>query len=50
MALDITKKRLQMIESTTSQKAEVKIEEVIENGQVLGTKVILQLPLQYITK
>jgi tetratricopeptide (TPR) repeat protein len=50
MALDITKKRLQMIESTTSQKAEVTINEIIENGQVLGTKVTLQLPLQYITK
>lgn len=50
MALDITKKRLQMIESTTSQKAEVKIEENKENGEVLGTKVTLILPLQYITK
>jgi LytS/YehU family sensor histidine kinase len=50
MALDITKKRLQMIESTTSQKAEVKIEEIRNEGQILGTKVTLNLPLQYNTK
>jgi sensor histidine kinase YesM len=51
MALDITQKRLEMIESVTHQKASVKIEEVKNNlGEILGTKVTLHLPIQYITK
>jgi LytS/YehU family sensor histidine kinase len=48
MALDITKKRLQMIESTTSKKAEVLIEELKSGKEIIGTKVVLNLPLQYI--
>ncbi|WP_284651776.1 tetratricopeptide repeat-containing sensor histidine kinase [Flavobacterium terrisoli] len=49
MALDITKKRLEMIESTTKQKTEFKIEEIKNNPEeVLGTKVTLHLPIQYI--
>ena len=48
MALDITKKRLQMIATSTSKKAEVLIEEM-SNGSK-GTKVTLCLPLQYISK
>ncbi|MGL2966907.1 tetratricopeptide repeat-containing sensor histidine kinase [Flavobacterium sp. XGLA_31] len=48
MALDITKKRLEMIESVTNQKANVIIEEVTTNkAEVLGTKVTLHLPIQY---
>lgn len=51
MALDITQKRLEMIESVTHQKASVKIEEVKNKlGEILGTKVTLHLPLQYISK
>ena len=46
MALDITKKRLQMIAATTAQKAEVVIEEINNGGK--GTKVTLCLPLQFI--
>jgi hypothetical protein len=49
MALDITKKRLQMMETATTQKAEVSIEEIVENGEVLGTKAMLILPLQYLS-
>ncbi|MBL0012918.1 MAG: tetratricopeptide repeat protein [Flavobacterium sp.] len=48
MALDITKKRLEMIATSTSKKAEVIIEE-LGNG-CSGTKVTLHLPIQYIEK
>ena len=41
------KKRLQMIATTTAQKAEVVIEEI--NTGTSGTKVTLCLPLQYVT-
>lgn len=50
MALDITRKRLEMMEAYTSKKAKVEIEEVKENGLVSGTRVVLNLPIQYITK
>lgn len=48
MALDITKKRLEMMEAYTSKKAKVEIEELNENGSITGTKVVLKLPIQYI--
>lgn len=48
MALDITKKRLQMIESTTNQKADFSIEEIVKENQIKGTKVVLHLPIQYL--
>jgi len=48
MALDITKKRLEMIESTTKQKTNFTIEEVKSDSEIKGTKVILNLPIQYI--
>ncbi|WP_445454259.1 tetratricopeptide repeat-containing sensor histidine kinase [Flavobacterium sp. 25HG05S-40] len=49
MALDITKKRLEMMEASTSRKANVAIEELKNNkGEILGTMVILNLPIQYI--
>lgn len=51
MALDITKKRLDMMEASTSRKANVEIKEIKdEKGKVLGTKVVLNLPIQYIEK
>ena len=50
MALDITRKRLEMMEAYTSKTANVNIKEIIENGKVTGTKVVLKLPIQYITK
>lgn len=49
MALDITRKRLEMMEDTTSKKAEVTIEEMHEKGEIKGTKVVLSLPLQFLT-
>ncbi|MGH2665038.1 tetratricopeptide repeat-containing sensor histidine kinase [Flavobacterium sp.] len=48
MALDITRKRLEMMEAYTSKKAKVEIEELTENGVVLGTKVVLNLPIQFV--
>jgi tetratricopeptide (TPR) repeat protein len=48
MALDIIKKRLEMIASSTSKKATIEIEEIVENSTTKGTRVILELPLQYI--
>jgi tetratricopeptide (TPR) repeat protein len=49
MALEITKKRLEMMENTSSKKPEVKIEELKDNqGNVLGTKIELNLPIQYL--
>ena len=49
MALEITKKRLQIMEETTAQLANIEIIELKENKQSAGTKVILRLPIQYIT-
>lgn len=48
MALDIIKKRLEMIASSTSKKATIEIEEIVESNIAKGTRVILELPLQYI--
>lgn len=51
MALDITKKRLQMMQTFSSKVSYVNIEEINgPNGTILGTKVVLNLPIQYISK
>jgi len=51
MALDITKKRLEMMESVTQKTSKVEIKEITDNnGKAIGTKVILNLPVQYIGK
>lgn len=51
MALEITKKRLQIIEATTAKTAKVTIKELEGNNNIIiGTKVTLNLPIQYITK
>lgn len=51
MALDITRKRLEIMEASTSKKANVAISEQKNNdGAILGTKVVLNLPIQYISK
>jgi tetratricopeptide (TPR) repeat protein len=49
MALDITKKRLEMIESTTKQRTDFSIEEIKNGNEILGTKVTLNLPIQYLS-
>lgn len=47
MALDITRKRLEMLGNSKSNKTDLKIEEINENGVIKGTKVTVKLPLQY---
>ena len=48
MALDITKKRLEMMENVTNKTSQLDIEEITdETGKSLGTRVILKLPIQY---
>ena len=48
MALDITRKRLEMMETSSTKEAKVSIEQIEENGQVKGTKAMLIMPLQYL--
>ncbi len=48
MALGIIEKRLEMISASTSKNATIAIEELTDKKQIIGTKVVLQLPLQYI--
>jgi len=48
MALEITKKRLEIMEATTLKSAQIDIQELTNEGEVTGTKVILRLPIQYI--
>lgn len=48
MALEITKKRLEIMEATISKSAQIEIKEIEENGHITGTKVTLKLPIQYI--
>ena len=48
MALDITKKRLKIMESITSKSAKIEIIELSSAQQKTGTKVTLYLPIQYI--
>ncbi len=48
MALEITKKRLEIMEATISKSAQIEIKELQENNEVTGTKVTLRLPKQYI--
>lgn len=50
MALDITKKRLEMIAASTAKNANVKIEELQAENETSGTKVTLLLPIQYASK
>jgi tetratricopeptide (TPR) repeat protein len=50
MALDITKKRLEMIAASTAKNANVKIEELQAHNETTGTKVTLLLPIQYASK
>ena len=49
MALEITKKRLEIMESTTSKSAQIDIEELNQtHNPKTGTRVTLRLPVQYI--
>ncbi|WP_123924612.1 MULTISPECIES: tetratricopeptide repeat protein [unclassified Flavobacterium] len=48
MALGITKKRLEIMESITSKSAQIEITELQSENKKTGTKVVLRLPVQYI--
>lgn len=48
MALDITRKRLEMMGAATAKSAKLEISELNNNGNPAGTKVILRLPIQYV--
>jgi tetratricopeptide (TPR) repeat protein len=51
MALDITRKRLEMMEAYTAKTARVHTAEMKnESGEPAGTKVMLRLPIQYLKK
>ncbi|OXB04437.1 tetratricopeptide repeat-containing sensor histidine kinase [Flavobacterium pectinovorum] len=49
MALEITKKRLKIMESITSKSAKIEIIELNSAQQKTGTKVTLYLPIQYMS-
>ncbi len=48
MAMEITKKRLEIMEATILKSAQIEIKEIEENNQIKGTRVTLKLPIQYI--
>jgi len=48
MALGIIKKRLEMISEATTKEASIAIEEMENGDEITGTKIKLQLPLQYV--
>ena len=49
MALDISKKRLKTLEELENKKVNLKIEELKdENNNSRGTRITLELPLNYI--
>jgi len=51
MALEITRKRLEVIQAVTSKSANVEIAEITDsNGCPVGTKIILHLPIQYVSR
>lgn len=51
MALDITRKRLEMMEAFTSKTSKVEIKELTDDeGNAKGTKVVLKLPMQFVGK
>lgn len=48
MALEITKKRLEIMEATISKSAQIEIQELENHNEITGTRVTLRLPVQYI--
>lgn len=49
MALEISKKRLEMLEELENKKSNLKIEELKDkNGETIGTQITLELPLNFI--
>jgi len=50
MAMEISKKRLETLEQLENKKIELSITELIDNEKVLGTQVLIKLPLEFIEK
>ena len=50
LALEITKERLSLINKSAKHKAYFTIDDLIENNLPKGTKVIINLPLNYQNK
>ena len=50
MAIDIIRQRLEKIASTIGKPAYMKVEENEENNCIIGTKVVLSLPIQFIAR
>ena len=48
MAIEIIRMRLEKIASTTGKSAGIAINELTQNGEVLGTEVVLSIPLQFL--
>jgi tetratricopeptide (TPR) repeat protein len=48
MAIEIIRMRLEKIASTTGKSAGVTINELTQNGNVIGTEVVLSIPLQFL--
>jgi hypothetical protein len=50
MALEITRKRLEVIQAFTSKTSKVEIKDVFDAAGILnGTRIVLNLPIQYAT-
>lgn len=48
MALEITRKRLEVIQAFTSKTSQVDISELTDtDGHVAGTRIVLNLPIQF---
>jgi len=50
MAMEISKKRLETLEQLENKKIELSITELRDNEKVLGTQVLIRLPLEFIEK
>ncbi|MFC4164632.1 tetratricopeptide repeat protein [Epilithonimonas zeae] len=50
MAMEISKKRLETLEQLENKKIELSITELRDNEKVLGTQVLIKLPLEFIEK
>jgi len=50
MAMEISKKRLETLEQLENKKIELSITELRDNEKILGTQILIKLPLEFIEK
>ncbi|OJX30223.1 MAG: hypothetical protein BGO86_15165 [Chryseobacterium sp. 36-9] len=50
MAMEISKKRLETLEQLENKKIELSITEIRDNEKILGTQILIKLPLEFIEK